>query len=101
MLIDKNKISHRSEHLPGIVRNEIYEYEDIVYTEQYDDETGEMIHGNVTMFNGIHVCTVYKDGSINIGQFPNIAINRKWLMKLVEDLQRMDEFLSIVVKNYH
>lgn len=101
MAIDKNEILHRSERLPGIVRNEIYEYKDIVYTEQYDDETNEMIHGNVTMFDGLRVCSVYKDGSINISQFPNIAVNRKWLMTLIEDLQRMDEFLSVVVKNYH
>ena len=101
MAIDKNEIIHRSERAPGIFRNEIYEYKDIVYTEQYDDETNEMLHGYVTMFNGIHVCTVYKDGSINISKFPNIAVNHKWLMTLIDDLQRMDEFLSIVVKNYH
>lgn len=101
MAIDKNEIKHRSECVPGIFRNEIYEYKDIVYKEQYDDETNEMIQGYVTMFNGVHVCTVYKDGSINIEKFPSIATNHKWLITLIEDLQRMDEFLSIVVKNYH
>lgn len=101
MAIDRNEIVHRSEQLPGIFRNEIYEYKDIVYIEQYNDETNEMLHGHVTMFGDIQVCSVYKDGSINISKFPNIAVNHKWLMTLIDDLQLIDEFLSIVVKNYH
>ena len=101
MTIDKTQITRRSECLPGIVRYEIYEYKDIAYREQYDDETGKMVFGKVDMFGGVNVCTVYPNGSINVTIPTDTASNHERLMWLIEDLQRLDEFLSAVVENYH
>ena len=101
MAIDKSKLTHRSDGLPGIARREIYEYEDIVYTAFYDDDSGELISGDVTMFNGVSVCTVYKDGVINITMPTGVACDHRGLMWLIKDLQRLDDFLFAVVKDYH
>jgi hypothetical protein len=101
MAIKKEHITHRSECIPGLIRSEVYEYKDIVYTEQHDDETGKMNYGHVTMYNGIHVCTVYVDGSIKLTMPTDLAIDHKGMMDLIADVQRLDEFLSVVVENYH
>lgn len=101
MAIDKDQIIHRTECIPGLVRNEVYEYKDLIYTEQYDGETGKMMYGNVTMYDNVKVCTVYVDGSINLTLPTALAKNHKGLMWLIEDIQRLDDFLSVVVENYH
>jgi hypothetical protein len=101
MAIDKSKLTHQSDGLPGIARREIYEYEDIVYTEMYDDISGELISGDVQMFNGVSVCKVYKDGSISFKLPTGIAYDHRSLMWLIKDIQRLDDFLSVAVEKYH
>lgn len=101
MAIEKSQITHRSERIPEIARREIYTYEDIVYTELYDDVSGALVSGDVKMFGGVSVCTVYKDGSIKITIPTDLAFDHRGLMWLINDLQRLDEFLSAVVTNYH
>lgn len=101
MAIEKSQITHRSECIPEIARRKIYTYEDIVYTELYDDVSGALVSGDVKMFDGVSVCTVYKDGSIKIKMPTDLAFDHRGLMWLIKDLQRLDEFLSAVVKNYH
>lgn len=101
MAISKDQITHQTESIPGLIRNEVYTHEDLVYTEQYDDESGKMIYGTVTMYENIKVCTVYADGSINLTMPMDLAQNHKGILLLIKDIQRLDEFLSAVVKNYH
>lgn len=101
MAIDKDQIIHRTECIPGLIRNEVYEYRDLIYTEQYDDETSKMMYGTVTMYDKLKVCTVYVDGSINLTMPMDLAKNHQGIMWLIEDIQRLDEFLAAVVKNYH
>jgi hypothetical protein len=101
MAIDKDQITHRTEGIPGLIRNEVYEYRDLIYTEQYDDETGKMMYGTVTMYDKFKVCTVYVDGSINLTMPMDLAQNHQGIMWLIKDIQRLDEFLAAVVKNYH
>lgn len=100
MEIDMSKMVRRSECIPGILRKEIYEIDDIVYSVDYDDLTGKMICGHVKMFGGIDVCSVYPDSSINMKMPQSVATNHKGVMDLIADIQRLDEFLSAVVKNY-
>ena len=100
MEIDMSKMVRRSECIPGILRKEIHEFDDIVYSVDYDDLTGKMICGHVKMFGGVDVCSVYPDGSINMKMPQDLATNHKGVMDLIADIQRLDEFLSAVVKNY-
>ncbi len=100
MAIDKSKIAHRTEHIPAIVRIKIYEYEDIVYKEHFDDITGDMMYGHVFMFDDVHVCTVYKNGSINLTLPDGVAYDHRSMIRLSNDLKRLDEFLTAVVENY-
>lgn len=100
MAIDTNKIVRRSECIPGILRNEIVELDDIAYTETFDDETGKRQFGYITMYNGVKVCLVGSDGKLSMNMPTNWVTNRNDLMKLQADIQRLDEFLSAVVKNY-
>jgi hypothetical protein len=53
------------------------------------------------MFNGVSVCRVLKDGSISFTLPAGIAYDHRSLMWLVQDIQRLDEFLSVVVEKYH
>ena len=100
MTINKDQIKRRTECVPGLVRQEVYEYEDILYTELYDEEAGKLITGNVKMYNGVDVCTVYPNGQIFLKIPTGVAIDHKGVMLLIEDIQRLDEFLSTVVENY-
>ena len=101
MAIDKSQIKYRSGCIPGIARLDTYEYLDIVYSVMYDGETNKMVSGDVKMFDGVSVCTVYPDGSIRVDMPTGIANDHRGLMWLIEDLQRLDEFLVAVVENYH
>lgn len=94
------RIEHTTGRVPGLFRTETYKLDDIVYSEAYDDLTGKMICGHVKMFGGVDVCAVYPDGSINMKMPQDLAINHKGVMDLIADIQRLDEFLSAVVKNY-
>ncbi len=100
MTINKERIKHRTECIPGLVRQETYEYGDILYTEHYDEEAGKLITGNVKMYNGVDVCTVYPNGQIYLKIPTGLATNHNGVMLLIEDIQRLDEFLSTVVENY-
>lgn len=100
MAIDKSKIAHQTECIPEIVRIEIYEYEDIVYKENFDPLTGDMMYGHVFMFNDVHVCTVYKNGMINLALPDGIAYDHRTMMQLSKDLKRLDDFLMAVVETY-
>ena len=94
-------IEHRTESMPGVVRHEIYTLGDLEYTEQYDDFTGQFVTGNVTMFGKIRVCTVYSDGSIMLTMPTGQVHDHKGMMMLVNDLKKLDEFLSIICENYN
>ena len=98
--MNKNQIKHHTKVLPGIVRNEVYEYEDIKYTERFDDVTGKRMFGMITMYNGVTVCHVHENGSIILEMPTNWVTNRKDVKDLVADIERLDEFLAAVCKNY-
>lgn len=101
MAIKKEQIIHRTECIPGIIRNEIFEYEDIVYTESFDDETGVRMYGHITMYGGVQVCLVGADGGIAMSMPTTWVTDRKSMLVLQDDIKRLDEFLCMVVENYH
>ena len=94
-------IEHRTESMPGVVRHEVYTLNDMEYTEQYDDFSGRFVTGKVTMFGNIKVCTVYPDGSIMLTMPTSQVHDHKGMMMLVDDLKKLDEFLSIICENYN
>ena len=99
-MIDKEKLKHRTERAPGFMRNEIYEYEDLTYTESYDDETGKLMLARVTIYGDVQACNVWEDGSINFVLPTTWVVNRKMLLYLMDDLKRLDEFLCVISEAY-
>lgn len=95
-----SSIVHRTERIPDILRNEIYELDDIVYTVSYDDLTGKRLYGHVDMFNGVRVCSVQEDGSICLTMPTEWVMNHKGMLHIINDIKRLDEFLTAVVDNY-
>ena len=49
----------------------------------------------------IKVCTVYPDGSIMLTMPTSQVHDHKGMMMLVDDLKKLDEFLSIICENYN
>ena len=99
-MIDKEKLKHRTERVPGLMRNEIYEYEDLTYTERYDDETNKLMLAHVTIYGDVHACNVWEDGSINF-VFPTTwVVNRRMMLHFMDDLKRLDEFLCVISEAY-
>lgn len=95
-----NKIKHTTKAIPGLIRHEIYELNDMQYVEQYDDATNTKVLAYVTMFDGIKVCNVWDDGSINLTIPLNWVVNHKSMCDLVEDITRLDQFIAMVNENY-
>ena len=95
-MIDQEKLKHRTERVPGLMRNEIYEYEDMTYTERYDDETNKLMLAHITMYGDVQACNVWEDGSINFVLPTTWAVNRRMMLILIDDLKRLDEFLCVV-----
>ena len=95
-----DNLKHYTERIPDVVRNEIYELDDIRYTERFDDITGERLFGAITMYNGVKVCSVNPDGSITLDMPTDWVMNHKGMMDLVTDVQRLDKFIAMVCKKY-
>lgn len=95
------KIKHRTERISGLVRSEIYELDDLVYTEQFDDISGQRLLGFITMYNNVRVCLVGEDGTLNVNIPTNWITNHNDMMDLIIDVQRLDAFISEVCDNYH
>lgn len=93
-------IQHQTESLPGIVRHEIYTLNDFEYTEVYDDLTGQFVSADVKMFGGISVCSVYPNGTISLKMPTGYVTNHKHMLEHLDDLKRLDEFLSIISEGY-
>lgn len=100
LIVIDNRVKHYTERIPDIVRNEIYEFDDIRYVERFDDVTGERLFGSITMYNGVKVCSVNSDGSIVLDMPTSWVMSHKDMMSLVEDVNRLDAFIAIVCKNY-
>jgi hypothetical protein len=96
----KSKLTHRTERLPGVFRNEIYEIDDIRYTEQFDDVSGQRICGYVDMYNGVRVCSISADGILNTDFPTGWVTSRKEMLLLKEDLDRLDQFLCMICEKY-
>ena len=94
-------IKHRTERIPGLTRSEIYQLDDIVYTEQFDDVTGARLFGAITMYDHIRVCLVAEDGTVNVNIPTNWVTNHEDMMSLIADVERLDAFISAVCKNYN
>lgn len=94
-------IEHRTESMPGVVRHEIYTLNDFVYTEMYDDSTGQFVSGDVKMFGEISVCHVYSGDSIMLTMPTGHVHDHKGMMMLIDDLKKLDEFLSIICEGYN
>lgn len=96
----EQSIKHSSERLPGVLRKETYALDDMELVEYYDDLTGAFYSGTVTMFNGIKVCTVVNSGiSVDV---PMLQVaDHASMQQHINDLQRLDQFLSVVCKGYH
>ena len=94
-------IEHRTESWPGVVRHEIYTLNDFVYTEMYDDSTGQFVSGDVKMFGAVSVCSVYAGGSIILKMPTGQVHDHKSMMMLIDDLKKLDEFLSIFCEGYN
>lgn len=92
-------IKHNTQSIPGVLRKEEYTLDDIVLTEHHDDLTGEFYMGDVVMFNGVKVCTITGSGiSVNV---PMLAVtDHTSMQQYINDLQRLDQFLSAVCKAY-
>ena len=95
------KIKHFTERIPDIVRNEIYEMDDLRYVERFDDITGERLFGEITMYDGVKVCRVNIDGSIALTMPTDWVTNHQGMVDLGIDIDRLDAFLKDVCKNYH
>ena len=96
----ENKITHRTERIPGIVRNEIYELDDLRYTEQFDDVTNQRLMGYVEMYGNIRVCLVGEDGILSTNLPTGWVVSRKEMLLLKEDVDRLDKFLLLICENY-
>jgi hypothetical protein len=99
--VNKSEIKHYTERLPGIVRNEIYECDDLKYIERFDDLTGERLCGTIAMYNNVTVCYVNENGSISLDMPTNWVTNHSDIMGLIADVERLDTFIAAVCKNYH
>ena len=99
--MSESLIKHRTERIPDIARSEIYEFEDMVYTEMFDDVTGARMFGHVTMYNGIRVCSVHEDGTITMDMPTNWVTCHNDMVALSVDVQRLDFFITAVCNNYH
>lgn len=99
--MNKCQIKHYTERIPGIVRNEVYEFEDIKYTERFDDSTGKRLFGTITMYDNITVCQINEDGSIVLDMPTAWVTNHRGMTELVADMERLDAFIAAVCKNYH
>lgn len=98
--MNSKDIKHYTKTIPGIIRNEIYEYEDMKYIERFDDVSNERLYATVTMYDGVNVCVVYNDGKIAL-EFPTDWVtNKQDMQRLLSDMNRLDEFLSCMCKNY-
>lgn len=95
-----NQIKHRTEGIPGLLRKEIYEHEDMTYIEQYDDLTNKKILSYVTMYGGVKVCNVWDDGTISLTMPLNWVVNQKTIRDLIDDLKKLDLFLAKINENY-
>ena len=73
--MSRPQIKHSTERIPDIVRNEIYELDDIKYVERFDDLTNKRLFGEITMYDGVKVCNVNEDGSISMCMPTNWARN--------------------------
>lgn len=92
-------IEHRSEGVPGIAYTEIYKLGNMVYTEWYDGVSRELLHGKLE-FLGICVCLVNPDGNISFSMPPFPVTRHKDMMVIIDDLKRIDEFLSVISEQY-
>lgn len=95
-----DNLKYYTERIPDVMRNEIYELDDIRYVERFDDVTGKRLFGAITMYNGIKVCNVNEDGSISMCMPTDWITNHKGMMELVTDVQRLDKFIAMVCKKY-
>ena len=96
-----NKLNHRTERLPGVFRNEIYELDDMRYTEQFDDVSGQCICRYVDMYNDVRVCMIGPDGVLNTNIQTGWVTSRKEMLLLKEDIERLDQFLCLVCEKYN
>jgi hypothetical protein len=94
-------IKHKTETIPGIVRSEIYELDDLKYVERFDEETGKRLLGEITMYDGVCVCRVNADGAIYVTLPTDWVTNHRGMMSLIEDIKRLDAFMADVCQNYH
>lgn len=95
----KQSMVQKTERLPGVLRKEIYMLDDMALTEYYDDLSGELYNGEVTMFNGVKVCTITSSGiSVNVPM--SQVSDHATMQQHINDLQRLDQFLSLVYKRY-
>lgn len=95
----KQSMVQKTERLPGVLRKEIYMLDDMALTEYYDDLSGELYNGEVTMFNGVKVCTITSSGiSVNVPM--SQVSDHTTMQQHINDLQRLDQFLSLVYKRY-
>lgn len=96
----ENKLVHKTERLPGVFRNEIYELDDMRYIEQFDDITNQRMMGYVEMYGGIRVCLVGEDGILSTNIPTGWVISRKEMILLKEDIEKLDQFLLLICKKY-
>lgn len=104
-MLDLNKtdlpIEHRSERLPGIMRQDIYQLHDIVYTEWYDDLSGQFLYGHITMYGNEKVCVVGPDGGISMNIPTGWIQDHKSMMMHIDDLKQLDTFLCVISDQYN
>ena len=60
----------------------------------------QLIDGVVTWHGWQDVCDVGADGAISFYPLTDLISDRKGVIRLIDDLKRLDEFLVQINKNY-
>lgn len=92
-------IKHRSDGVPGLAYTEVYELGDMVYTEWYDGLSKEFLHGKLEIY-GVNFCLISPEGDLSFEMPPLPIFNHKDMMSAIDDLKRIDEFLSVISVKY-
>ena len=93
-------MKHETKSLPGIVRIEIYESENLKYEETFDDLTGKRMYGKVFKDDDIFICYVGEQGNIEFSSLIPLPTNHKQLLDFIADLEKIDKFIADVCEEY-
>lgn len=93
-------MKHYTKRLPGIVRIEIHESENLRYEETFDDLSGKRMYGEVFKDDDTFLCYVAESGEIEFSTLMLLPTNHKQLLEHIADLGKLDKFIAAVNKEY-